>query len=237
MTISDVLTRVLIPVARLAMARGMGVRDVLDPLKRAFLTVAQERAAARITDSRLSVLTGLQRRDVVRLREQVAASPAPPAPARLLQAWPQGVARLPRMGDTGSFEALARDIRQDVHPRTMLDLLSEAGAIAVEGEAVRLIRRDFLPAGGSPEQLTYLAENLHDHGSAAVTNVTAQGSHFDRAAHFTGLHAADVEALAAFHREAETAILMEIAERTAKMDGTGTCRVRFGGYAYSEDTT
>ena len=234
-TLDDVLTRLLMPVARFAMARGLGVRDLSDPMKRAFLSVADRDAERRATDSRLAAATGLQRRDVTRLR---AAAPAPRAaalPARLLSAWPDVTESLRRGGDAPSFEALARGVSRDVHPRTLLDLLVAAGAIEVSGDTVRLLRRDYVPAGGSPEQLGYLADTLHDHGMAAVANVTGSAAYFDRAAHYDGLTLDEARAIAARFEMRQMDALAEVAEAAGRAQGDGDWRIRFGGYGYWEE--
>ncbi|WP_308916415.1 hypothetical protein [Jannaschia sp. LMIT008] len=233
MQIADVLTRALVPLARLAIGRGLGVRDLLDPLKRAFL-VAAETQGVRQTDSALALATGLQRRDVVRLRDMAVAPRIPSAPARLIARWPDA-AVLPLRGGDDSFDALARSVRRDVHPRTLLDALVAAGSVTEEGDTVRLVRRAYAPGGGSPEQLLYLADNLHDHGAAAVSNVLADAGFFDRAAHFDGLDEAAASALAARFAAGQMAVLRDVAEAARGLQdasGDGAVRVRFGGYGY-----
>ena len=238
MEIADVLTRMLLPLARLAIGRGLGMRDVVDPLKRAFLIAAQEDGRRR-TDSALSVATGLQRRDVVRLRGEGLAPRAPSAPARIVADWPEAEV-IPRVGPAPSFEALARDVRRDVHPRSLLDQLVAAGSVAEEGADVRLLRRAYAPGGGSPEQLAYLADNLHDHGAAAVANVLASRGFFERAIHYEGLTEAQVGDLAARHSAAEMALLRGLSKTAAGMQAAagpdGTRRLRIGSYAYWEET-
>lgn len=238
----DLFTRLFLPLARLAIGRGLGFRDVVDPLKRAFVQAAAD-GTERQTDSRLSLLTGLQRRDVARLRDHPAKPPEPSSPARIVSDWlrdPQSVDTggapkpLPRTGSAPSFEALARAVRQDVHPRTLLDALEAAGTVRVDGDIVHLLRRDYTPGGGSQAQMAYLADNLHDHAAGAVANVLHGAGHFERAAHYSGLSLAQAEALSARFAEAQLGILSDIAAEAAEMQGTGPVRVRFGGYGYWE---
>ena len=78
----------------------------------------------KITDSEISLITGLQRRDVARLRKSV---PLDRGQTRWHVSWRNGklinVCRqvLPRTGDN-SFDVLARSVAKDVHPRTLLDV-------------------------------------------------------------------------------------------------------------------
>ncbi|MEO1001409.1 MAG: DUF6502 family protein, partial [Pseudomonadota bacterium] len=154
------LARLLMPLARLFLLCGVPYGAAAEALKRAFVAEAARRAAAtggKATDSRLSVTTGLQRREIARLRDLPELPPARPDPlARLIARWrggapwagPAGPHALPRTGPTPSFEALARSIRQDVHPRTFLDRLAEAGAVRVVDETVHLLANAWLPGPG-----------------------------------------------------------------------------------------
>ncbi len=241
--VNDLLTHIFLPIARLAIGRGLGFRDLTDPLKRAFLRAASETVQGRATDSRLALMTGLQRRDVVRLRDVGVAPRAPSAPARVVAAWlahhgEDGPRSLPRSGPAPSFEALARAVRQDVHPRSLLDLLLAAGTVTLDDQdRVHLVARAYAPGGGSPEQLAYLADNLSDHGAAAVANVLSDAGFFDRALHYDGLTDAQVAALSAAFAAEQMDLLRRFNDRAAALqseDGTGPARIRFGGYAYSE---
>jgi hypothetical protein len=145
------------------------------------------------------------------------------------------MAEIPRTGPAPSFEALARSVRRDVHPRALLDQLVAAGSVAEEGERVRLLRRAYAPGGGAPEQIAYLADNLHDHGAAAVANVLSDRGFFDRAAHFGGLSTDAATALAELFDRRQMEVLREVAEAArARQREDGPVRVRFGGYGYSE---
>jgi len=163
----DLLLR---PIARLAIARGVLFGQVADRLKLQFMRGAAELAGeAKLTDSRISVMTGLQRRDVARLR----AMPNDPPEvanhlARLVAIWhQQGGTPLKRK----AFDALAVDIRRDVHPRTMLEQLVHAGTVRVDADAVILLATSYQPLSGSEDQLAYLGRNGADFLNAATGNV------------------------------------------------------------------
>ena len=235
MTPRDALERLLVPLAALAMGRGLGLRDAVEAMKTAFLHAAERGLAPgeRATDSRLALASGLTRRDVARLRREGPARRPPPAPARILADWPAEAA-IPRTGPAPSFEALARAVRQDVHPRALLDTLVASGAVREEGDAVRLLRRAWLPEAGTPEQMAYLVDNLHDHAAAAVANVLRGAGHYDRAVHFEGLDPQAARELAARFADGQDRLLAEIAARAAAAPG-GAARLRFGGYGITED--
>lgn len=245
---SNMLDSLLTPIARLLVAQGVMFADFGDLMKRAYLRAAMRQVPGKMTDSALSLATGLQRRDVARLRALPDMPRARPDPlSRIVAQWlsdPEysveaGPKVIPRKGDAPSFDALAASIRKDLHPRTMFEKLLDAGTIACDEklDEVTLVTRAYVPLAGSEAQMTYLVENLSDHALAAVDNVTApQPSHFERAVHYDGLTEADVLALKVAFYEGQMQLLERInrmaAERQAQAPTTAGYRFRAGGYFY-----
>lgn len=229
------------PLARLAMARGLRFADVAERLRRAYFDMAVEEAGAGATDSKLSVMTGLQRRDIARLRAEEDMPEAAPDPlARLVAQWlaVSDGAPLPRHGE-GSFDTLAREIRRDIHPRTMLDALIAAGTVSASRDQVMLKRRAHIPQVGSEAQLAYLARNVGDHLQVSVSNVMGGPAGHDMAVHYGGLSDDAAAALEAAWRARLTPVLEEMNEMAAKLqqDAPGTCRIRGGSYFFKGDDT
>jgi hypothetical protein len=233
-------------------ARGVGFPDLAERLKGHYLRAAQDRAEAegKVTQSRLSVMTGLQRRDIARLSEFDVKPPRPNPLTRLVALWRtdplyahggQPLA-LPRTGPAPSFEALGRAVRQDVHPRTFLDALDAAGTVRIDGDSVTLIETAYVPTGGSAEQLAYLAENTGDHLAAAAANVLGQDPpFFERALHYSRLTPDQAASLAAQFARAQMGLLEELSRRAEAMqaeNGDGAkqacTRIRAGGYVFTE---
>ncbi|MEO0485160.1 MAG: DUF6502 family protein [Pseudomonadota bacterium] len=239
---NSALSRILRPLARLAVARGARFTDVAELLRRAFLTAAQQVAGPEANVSRLSVLSGLQRRDVARLLE--ADEPPAPRPnplSQLVAAWlaKHGGAPLPHHGAEGSFDALARSVRKDVHPKAQLSALLAAGTAELRGEEVHLLRRAHVPEAGSAEQLAYLGANVGDHLAAAVGNVVDGRDSFDLAVHYNGLSAEAVAELDALWRAQVGPALQALNTRATELraQAPGSERFRAGGYFHSETET
>lgn len=244
------LDHILAPLARLLVARGIPFGDLTERMKGHYVQAASEQSAAqsdgKITDSRLSVMTGLQRRDIARLRAFEHKAPKPNPLTRLVALWQahpdysqNGKPKpLPRTGDAPSFESLAREVRQDVHPRAMLDTLFAAGTIKLDQDTVELAQNAYVPLAGSEEQLDYLAENVGDHLAAAAENVLGPHPiHFERAAHYTGLAPEQVKSLADRFNAAQMALLEDIAAEAealkARAPSGASGKFRAGGYFYS----
>lgn len=258
--LSTALSRILRPLARVLIARGVAFPEFSDWAKSAYLAAAQRHFGVpgkRMTDSRLHLLTGLQRKDIKALRN--APAPAPPVSAgplpRVVALWlathaddthPDDGPRpdpLPLRGPAPSFEALVAGVSRDIHARTVLDELVRLGQARVEDDVVHLLTDGFLPAGDAAALLVYLGANLGDHAEAAAGNVLTApdpGPHFERAAHYNHLTPSAVAELDALSRQLLTRALGSINARAARLQqrdrgrAGATERFRAGAFLYSE---
>jgi hypothetical protein len=225
------LRRLLRPLVRLLIQGGVTFPALADLLRSLYVEVAARELLtdprAR-TDSRISLLTGVHRKEIRRWRsESRPADTAPPVITRTSQIiahWlhddeyvdaerrPLPLPRLPRSEGGPSFERLVQSVTSDVRPRAVLDDWLNHGIVAMDAyDRVVLDTAAFVPRPGSAEQLFYFGRNLHDHVSAAAANVTASGSapFIERAAHYDNLSPATTARLEALGREAARRLLTE----------------------------
>src|SRR5882757_10087402 len=133
------LARLLRPLVRLCIRNGMTFPALAQLLRELFVNVAEHDFALERkeqTDSRVSLLTGINRKEVARLRG--AGTPVNETPATLsrtsaiIARWlaaPEFTDAngdplpLPRTasGDAPSFEQLVESVTKDVRPRAVLD--------------------------------------------------------------------------------------------------------------------
>lgn len=240
---ADDFDALLAPLARLMVQQGVPFADLAERLKGHYVQAALAETDVKQTDSRLSVATGLSRREVARLKEFEAKPPKPNPLTRIVSLWltqegyhENGQPKpLPRQGDAPSFEALARMVLQDVHPRTFIDTLLATGTVVAEGKTLHLVERSYVPAGGSAEQIAYLSENVGDHLAAAHENIHGgDARHFERALHMSDLSAEAVDALTTRFASAQMELLEALQTRAEalKVTAPGDQRVRIGGYVY-----
>lgn len=240
---SRILDALLAPIARLLVARGVLIAEVTESLKLHYVRAARDLAGTKTTDSRISVMTGLQRREVSRLlaAHDPAARPVNHL-SRLVALWQTdprfaGVA-LPRSGGEISFDSLAQTIRRDVHPRTMLEQLTLAETVALDADGlVHLRQQSYQPLAGSEDQMAYLADNAHDFLSAATQNILSDPPpFFERAVHYNRLTPEAVAELNHIFRVGQMALLVKLSEAAARLGkDTGHQRFRAGGYFYTKD--
>ena len=261
MILKTAIVRILGPMARLLIARGVQFAEFNDWAKDAYLSAAQryfQLDGKRVTDSRLHLLTGLQRKDIKALRarhdQDTLIKSAGPV-ARVVGLWlakhsdasgnPGPVRRL---GPAPSLQALVSEISRDMHVRTVQDELTRLGLAEVQGDQIQLTQDAFLPAGDDTAMLGYLGANLGDHAAASVDNIMAApdpGTHLERAAHYNHLSAASLDDLNAFSRQVLTDALSQINARAAELqrrdrdDAQADGRFRAGAFIYrakDEDT-
>jgi len=250
--------RVLSPVVRVMLGHEITLPMAIELLKRVFVEVAERdfRLDKKgSTDSRISLITGVHRKDVKRLRElphvEADLPPKVSLSAQIVATWitgrewiddkgaPRPLPRLARRGNGASFEALVASISQDIRPRSVLDEWLRLGVVQINADdEVVLTSNAFVPRDGIEEKLAYYGHNLGDHAAAAADNVLgAPRPWFERSVHHVSLTEAQIEQLRQRAAELGMQLLTELhtmAEQAAD-DGEATKRFTCGVYFYSAD--
>ncbi|CAA2156051.1 DUF6502 family protein [Methylobacterium brachiatum] len=253
------LARLLRPLVRLLVARGLTFPALTDLLRELYVNVAEHDFALpgkEQTDSRVSLLTGIHRKEVRRLRGAGAPVSAVPAvvsrTSRIIARWiadpaftdPQGQPLpLPRTAEAGapSFEALVAGVTRDLRPRAVLDEWLDRGLAFTDAQdRIVLAEAAYVPRGdgGAEPQLYYFGRNLHDHIAASVANILGDTPRFlERAVHYDGLSKELAAQLEARAREIAMAALQQAnreAHAACATDPGGPHRWNFGLYVYAE---
>jgi len=173
---------------------GMTWREFSDISKSVFVSVASDEFGIRgrpTNVSRVSILTGISRKEVKRQRELLAepassASPKTTDATRLLSGWHQDPdyvdgegAPLPleATGRVPSFESLFQSYGGDTPEQTLFRELLKAGSIE-KNEQGRLIakRRYHMPVEMDPGSIRFFGTNLFDHANTLCNNVTGNSN-------------------------------------------------------------
>ena len=201
------LQRVLKPLVRLSLSQGINYQMLMDTLKLVFVQVAEEDfklSEREQTDSRISLLTGIHRKDVHRLREQPDNIPAPTAVSlgsQLVGLWisdpdftdsegnPKALARLASVGGEASFDRLVARVSTDIRARPVLDEWLRIGIVNIDNnDLVRLNTEAFVPSEGFEEKLFFFQQNMHDHAAAMAHNLmNVQPPMLERCVYYDGL--------------------------------------------------
>ena len=255
------LGRILGPLARLLLAGGMDYTRLAAALKPLCIEQARQellRSGQADTDSAISLLSGVHRKDVRewrrnglsgRIAQELSIS------SQVFARWVQDPLyrdrskrprALPRLGAAPSFESLARSVTQDVHPYTVLTELLRLGLVQVrtlKGVETVVPQRDgFVPPPGSRELLELFGANLGDHAGAAVGNLLGQPARLEQSVFADGLSAESAAALGELARklwaQSRSAMIAEATRRVAADQGRtdASWRVRLGSYFWAQDT-
>jgi len=260
-TLGRVLRSLLRPLAKVMIAHGITASAMYRMLKEVLVEVAVRDFPIEgrpPTDSRVSMLTGVHRKDVRAIRAD--GTPDGAAERRKVSALASVVGRwladpetcdadgaprdLPRRAEEGpSFEALARSVSTDIRPRTVLDELMRQGLVA-EDPATGLLRLDagaFVGPADAAQRVHFFSQNVGDHIAAATENLLAEPDappFLERAVFYNRLTPDSVDALEAEAREMGADLLVRLnrsafeRQRADMARADATERFRFGVFFY-----
>lgn len=249
------------------LANNITYTFAIDVIKALFVEVADKDFAIddkRQTDSRISLMSGVHRKDVKRLRENLPdVEDVMPdnvsLGSQLIALWnanpkyldqngmPKPLPRFASANESESFEGLVRSLSTDIHPRAVLDEWIRIGvAIIDEQNFVHLTTDMYIAQEGFDEKVFYLGHNLHDHAQAAVANVLGQNlngkpvSFLERCVHYDTLTMTSIEQIGELAKRQGMKTLREV-NKIADSMGTNdkdlpqaNMRMTYGIYYYYE---
>jgi len=199
----EALGKALEPVVLLLLKSGIGWKDFSDIAKEKFVLVATESFGIRgrpTNLSRVAILSGLDRREVARLRRRATEQRTAPQgymskPTQLLHAWyhdphyldASGKPRdLEIEGAESSFAELVRQYAPGIPLVAMIKELRAAGAVVdVDGQRLRPLKRSYIPREFNENLVRLWGSELHDLGTTLEHNLSheeAELPRFDRRA-------------------------------------------------------
>lgn len=265
--IANALKRVFRPFIKLMLANNLTYTFIIDVIKALFVEVAEQEFSQngkRMTDARISLMSGVHRKDVKRLRElQPGVEDVMPENVslgtQLVALWnanpkyldpegmPKPLARFSSANTEVSFEGLVRSLSTDIHPRAVLDEWLRLGVAKIdEQNFVHLTTDMYIAQEGFEEKVYYFGHNLHDHAQAAIANVMSNHpnenhpSFLERCVHYDTLTSGSVDEITALAKKLGMKNLREInkfADALAVQDAekpAANMRMTYGIYYYYE---
>ncbi len=160
--------RILRPLVRILLRNGIPSNALTELVRQTYVDVADEEftiEGKRQTTARIAVLTGLNRKEVSRLRGNAPLDYADEEwrnrAAHVLASWLRDPEFLDRKGDpldlalagsSPSFTDLVRKYSGDMYPRSIADELLRLGAIEEVRGRLRMTNRGYVP-GADPERI------------------------------------------------------------------------------------
>lgn len=257
------LSKLLRPLVRLLIHHQITYPFISQLLKSIYLHVAEESFPVedkRMTDSRLSLLTGVHRKDVRRLRYEtddtrhIDSKPASLS-AQVISTWlsspdytnSEGAPKpLHRLSATGhpSFESLVEEIsKQDLRSRSLLDDWLQKKIVNIDkDDYVHLIVEAFLPTENFDDKAHFFGHNMHDHMAASTQNLLNEDApYFDRGVYYNNLSPESIQLLQTMSEQKAMDVIKAINQKARQLqkkdssDSHTSHRFRLGAYFYSEE--
>lgn len=257
------LRRLLRPLVRIMLARGITYPFFSDLLKGVFVEVADKEFqldGRNQTDSRISLLSGVHRKDVKRLRNSTYGDDTVPSVisfgAALVARWvgtpeyldtlgkPRPLTRLASESGACSFENLITSVSKDIRSRVVLDEWLRLGVVHIDEQDCVCLNTDaFIPNKGFDEKAYFFGANIHDHLAACAHNLMdIEPPFLDRIVYYDQLSTESVQELAGLSRELGNQALQKINQRAIALQSQDAShagadqRMSFGVYFYSANT-
>jgi len=259
------VSRMLRTVVRHLIAQGVTYPALTQMLKELYLDVAESEFALpfkRQTDSRLALVTGLNRKEIAALRRRRAPLTAAVALEQSLSAhvigrWMAGPPYADRDGtprhlpyesmrtSVASFARLVRDLSVDIPVRSVLDELLRSGVVALRRDGdVELLREAHMPTTDVAAKLALLGTDPAELFDTIMHNIEhPDAPRLQRKVVYDNLgsealaavHAAARRTGEAFIRRANAVLAAHDRDRNPRAAGGRRTRVVLGSYYFEED--
>lgn len=180
------------PIALVLLRGGITWKEFAEMSKSVFVSVATDEFGIRgrpTNVSRVSILTGISRKEVKRQRDLLAQGGEPVSTkttdaTRLLSGWHQDrnyidddgtPLPLPLNGPAPSFESLFALYGGDTPMQTLLRELKNAASVGDNGDALIALRRFHMPAAMDEANVRFFGSNLFDHANTLSNNLAGNG--------------------------------------------------------------
>jgi len=254
--IATAIEKILMPLSRLIIAKGISYSQVTEILKKTLLREAQvkgEEGNEQFSDSRISITTGLHRKDIRRLKTEVTTNNSSnnlSITSQVIAKWmadlktkgskvPKPLRRKKIKSNELDFEELVSLISKDVRPKVVMDELIDRGIISKDDNDFLFLHPEKLTLNQDEASLAnYLGMNVHDHLAVAVNNlINPNQSQLERSVHYHGLSEKAIKKLQEIATEKAMEALVAINNEAQKLikdpKNYGSKRMNCGMYFFS----
>lgn len=251
--------RILYPLVHLLLKVGISFPQLAELLKEIYIDVADTHFRLNDkaqTQTRLSFLTGIHRKDVKRLHKSAKNWQEPEninVGVKLVSLWTNHPHYQDQQGkplllplkakDSPNFEELVQTIcKQDIRPRVILDEWLNLGVVTLNDQnQVQLCHDAFIPKQGFNEKAFFVGHNIADHLSAVSENLLNESPEFfERCVYYDGLSDESIVELQKMVEECGMDTLKVINERAMQLKLSDMTRsevkqrINIGLYLYHE---
>ena len=263
-TLNRAVTMILKPLLRVLIKNEVSYSEFAEIAKQSYVDVSYEHfsiAKRKTTFSRVAVLTGLSRKEVVRLSklrdddtgESLLSKATPNRAQRVINGWlsdaefldEKGQAKmLPVYGDKGSFAALVARYSGDITLGAVIDELLRIGVVRrLDEQKVELLSEGYIPKTDEIEKIRVMAMCTSDLLNSAVHNLINldKPSRYQRQLTYEKIASADANQFKIYSEEKANELLLHLNEYLSQMssdapaDISGSHQVGLGIYYFENN--
>lgn len=172
--ISRCIALMLEPVVEFCLSRGVHFQDFLELSRRSFVSAAEkqlQREGRDSTVSKISVMTGLQRPEIGRLRHRDDLPKSKDLIVRVIGQWvgdkrflnSKGLPKpLKTTGAKSEFAKLVTAVSKDLNPHTVRFEMERIGVLECGEGVAKLVRPAFIVNGDPIQIMNFIAEDSRD---------------------------------------------------------------------------
>lgn len=253
------IRRIHYPLVHLLLKTGVTFPQLAELIKGVYIDVADKKfriEGKKQTQSRLSFLTGIHRKDVKRLHLSSKDLQEPEnisAGVKLVARWTNDARfqddegkplALPIKAESSPcFEELVQSVfKQDIRPRVILDEWLSLKVVKMFDKKITLCADAFIPREGLDEKAYFVGLNVADHLNAASQNLlNDKPEFFERCVYYEDLSDESIQELNKMLEIEGMKILKKINKRASQLkakdvqkDGSKQ-RINIGLYLYHEE--
>jgi hypothetical protein len=262
-TLNQAILKLLRPLVRILLRNGISFRVFADLARWVYTDVAFKEfgiEGKKQTTSRVSVITGLSRKEVQRLRKlevpvEEDAHERYNRATRVISGWTRDPLytdadgkplQLPMNGPDASFSSLVKQFSGDMPVRAVLDELLNVGAVGIQEDGtIKLLTRAYLPGADKKAKINILGADVADLISTINHNLDTRNTTplFQRKVSYDNVPAEYLDKFNQLSARESQALLEKLDRWLAARDrdtnpdvkGTGRKRVGLGIYYFEED--
>lgn len=186
MTLPRYLLRQLLkPVLRLCLRHAIKLQEILEEVKLSLLELAQQemvKLGEQINVSRLSLMTGVHRKDVIRILDQPQnIKQEENLLSRIIGMWKNSAEfrsisgrpkTLSTKGKNSEFAHLVRSVSRELNPYSVLFELERSAMVERSPGGIKLKAQVYVPKGDYQQSLQLLARDSEDLAEAVLENIS-----------------------------------------------------------------
>ena len=261
--IAAAITKLLRPLVMFLLRNGVPYQTFADIAKRVYVDLATDKfdiPGRKQSKSRVAILTGLSRREVLRVKrlpaqDDLAALDRINRAARVISGWVRDKrfsdesgqpADLPFEGGDNCFRKLVKAYSGDAPVRAVLDELMRVGVVERTPDGrIHLLERGYIPRAGEIDKIGILGTDTADLIATIDHNIHQSGNpFFQRKVSYDNLPSEALPELKKLAREQSQALLEHLDRWLSERDrdvnprvpGTGRMRAGVGIYYFQEDS-